>query len=212
MAQPHLRQNREKSGISLAQRGQRIISMPHLGTTVAHHHRMPPPAHAMHFILKCSIIGYNAGRNIEKGIAMDCFALLILISTAAALPAPTRGPRAAFPTKTTSWELTDALAELRDPQSTVLERQVARMRLEQLGAPAVPALQRVAAGDPSREVRAQAEIALAAINGRPVNQATAEPLKGTFPFINITSPDDALAQLRSLLAQARSGLLEEALQ
>jgi hypothetical protein len=30
---PHRRQNRDTSGISLAQRGQRISSMPHLGTT-----------------------------------------------------------------------------------------------------------------------------------------------------------------------------------
>jgi HEAT repeat protein len=166
----------------------------------------------MHFILKCPTNGYNAAAGLKKGSTMNCFALLIHLAITAALPAPGRGQIPAFPTKTTSWELTDALSELRDPRATPLQQQVARLRLEKLGAPAVPALRRIAAGDPSREVRAQAEAALASINDLPVIPATAERLESTFPFVNITSPQDAAEQLRSLLAEARSSLVEEALQ
>ena len=76
---------------------------------------------------------------------MACLTLLILIATTGTIPMPRRVSTAAFPTKTPSWELTDAVEELRDPTSTPLWRQVARARLEQLGAgcsalpPTIPA-------------------------------------------------------------------------
>jgi hypothetical protein len=61
---------------------------------------------------------------------MDCFTLLILLATIAATPAREHDPQAVFPAKSKNWELADAVAELRDPRSTALERQVARERLE----------------------------------------------------------------------------------
>jgi hypothetical protein len=144
---------------------------------------------------------------------MPGFSLLILLLTTSTVPVPpVRGLTTVFPTRTADWELNDALAELRDPRSTVIERQVARDRLEKLGAPALPALRRVAALDVSYEVRALAKSSIAFINGFPVQQKTApEPQKGFFAFVNFPSPDDAVAQIKFLLDQARYSLLEEAL-
>src|SRR4051794_6210608 len=129
---------------------------------------------------------------------MAGFSLLILLLTASTVPVPpVRGLTTIFPTKTADWELNDALAELRDPRSTAIERQVARDRLEKVGAPALPALRRVAALDVSYEVRALAESAIAWINGFPAQKQTApKPQKGFFAFVNIPSADDAVAQIK----------------
>ena len=144
---------------------------------------------------------------------MAGFSLLILLLTTSTVPMPqVRGLTTVFPTKTADWELNDALAELRDPRSTPIERQVARDRLEKVGASALPALRRVAALDVSYEVRALAQSAIAYINGFPVEQKTApEPQKGFLAFVNIPSLDDAVAQIKFLLDQVRYSLLEDAL-
>jgi hypothetical protein len=144
---------------------------------------------------------------------MPILTLLILLTTTTTFPVPRHISTAGFPTKTKDWELTDAIAELRDPQSTPIERQVARMRLEELGAPSLPALRRVAAQDMSREVRALAQSAIACINGFPVApEARPEPGRGAFSLSNIAAvPGVAMAELQALFEDAKYGLLEEAL-
>jgi hypothetical protein len=138
---------------------------------------------------------------------MDCFALLLLLATIAATPPREHDPHATFPTKSRNWELADAVAELRDPRSTLLERQVARERLAQLGTFALPALRRVAVLDVSWEVRELAISAIADIRAFPGHPDAAADLGGmTFTL------DGVAAQLRTFLVQGRSDLLEEALQ
>jgi hypothetical protein len=138
---------------------------------------------------------------------MDCFTLLILLATIAATPACEHDPQAVFPAKSKNWELADAVAELRDPRSTALERQVARERLEGLGTFALPALRRVAVLDVSWEVRALAMSAITAIRAFPV-----QPDGAADPDRIIITPQDVAVHLRTFLVLGRSNLLEEALQ
>ena len=138
---------------------------------------------------------------------MDCFTLLLLLATIAATPPRVHDPHTLFPIKSRNWELADAVAELRDPRSTPLERQVARERLERLGTFALPALRRVAVLDVSWDVRSLAISAIADIRAFPGQpDAAADPVETTFAVQGVTG------QVRALLIQARSILLEEALQ
>jgi hypothetical protein len=141
---------------------------------------------------------------------------LFLLSSIAATSTPAAQYTPVFPTNSVYWQLTDAIAELRDPRSTPLERQVARLRLEQMGFRAVPAVRRVAEYNPSPEVRAIAQATLAYLYGFTLDigggddSEIAEGAPGSSPFA-FQTPDDAMRQLRFFIAQAKFELVEEAL-
>ena len=141
--------------------------------------------------------------------------LTIIIATFTS-PAPSVQLDPVFPTNSRSWELTDALSQLHDGETT-LERQVACMRLEKLGPVASDALRRAAIYDCSPEVRAQANSALVNLNPltRDAFSASTEPAPAqpaSSILADVRTSIHSWRGFRFVLARGRQALLDEALQ